>query len=158
MPKDLLQELSDRVESGQKFYINFYNQTLKVGGEYLILNGTITEGYSINIVNDKVLEAIENLYYDYQYSVPSEWTDRNRTPYFKAKDSEELPDAILMYGLRRDVTQALLEGFVLAVIVSGFEWQDSMGSWYWKSKKYNDLVLLREWFEGSIEYRKEMVA
>ena len=62
---------------------------------------------------------------------------------------EEISDTQLMKAERREVAQARLEGYILCVILEKkFVWnEDIMGKWFWQSKGYHDLVILKKWIE-----------
>ena len=98
---------------------------------------------------DVMLGTIEELYNNYKYSLPSERSESRRKKYFKALKMEELDDFHLLNPIRREGAQARLEGFILCMILNGsFAWDEKqLGKWFWKSKKYPDLIILRDWIE-----------
>ena len=154
----IYQELIERVDRGETFYIDFEKRTIKVGKEYLIKdNETYTsvdmfgklydEPYSLHVV----LHQINELYKNYKYSLPSERSDSKRKKYFKALSIDELTDEQLMCASKRETARAALEGFVLCSIVAGHLYWDEdimQGKWFWQSKNDPDLVLLRSWVEN----------
>lgn len=147
----IYEELLSRVEQGEKFSINFEKRNMKVGKDWLIKNGECETGrilYGYNPV--QILELIESWYEDYKYSCPSERSDSKRKGYFKALPVDELTDEQMVYGMNREYAQAKLEGFILCAILMGhFKWdEETMGKWYWQSKKEPSLVILRQWIEG----------
>ena len=149
-------ELIKRVSEGEKFNINFETRTMKVGNTKLIDNGKYDENrlliYEYNIYSLQVLlHMIRELYRNYKYSIPSERSSKKRKCYFKALPTEELTDEQLMRGERREVAQAVLEGFVLCMILNGeLVWdEDIMGKWFWQSRSDGDLVILRTWVDGN---------
>ena len=147
-------ELLERVSNGESFHIDFEKRNMKVGSDYLIKNGEFDETkelvsgpYDIKTI----LYMIENLYKDYKYSLPSERSDNKRRKYFKALPMEEITDEQLMVAERREFSQAVLEGFVLCMIVSRqLVWDEDVmqGKWFWQSNNDPDLVVLRSWIEG----------
>jgi hypothetical protein len=149
-------ELIKRVSEGEKFNINFETRTMKVGNTKLIDNGKYDENrlliYEYNIYSLQVLlHMIRELYRNYKTSIPSERSSKKRKCYFKALPAEELTDEQLMCGERREVAQAILEGFVLCMILNGeLVWdEDIMGKWFWQSRSDGDLVILRTWVDGN---------
>ena len=147
-------ELLERVSNGESFHIDFEKRNMKVGNEYLIKDGEFDESkelvsgpYGMRII----LNMIEELYKQYKYSLPSERSDNKRRKYFKALPMEELTDEQLIVAERRECSRAVLEGFVLCMIVSGqLGWDEEVmqGKWFWQSKTDPDLVVLRSWVEG----------
>lgn len=145
-------ELIKRVSEGEKFYIDFGTLTMKVGNTKLINNGTYDENryliYAENIDSlQTLLHIIGELYRHYKTSIPSERSSKKRKCYFKALSAEELTDEQLMHGERREVAQAVLEGFILCMILNGeFVWDENMmGKWFWQSNNDPDLVILKQW-------------
>ena len=104
----------------------------------------------MNNLTDLLFE-LEVLYRVYKYSLPSERSDNKRRKYFKALPIEEIEDEQLMTAERREYSRAVLEGFVLCMIVSGkLVWDEEImnGKWFWQSDIEPDLVVLRSWVEG----------
>ena len=146
-------ELVQRVSDGETFYINFKNQSMKIGKKFVIADGIYdTERQLIDCEcsdTTDVLSRIESLYADYKHSLPSERSDSKRRKYFKALSMEELTDEQLMVAQRREVAQAKLEGFILCMVLSGqFKWVSEMGKWFWESKNDPDLVILKNFIEN----------
>ena len=147
-------ELLERVSNGEPFNINFEKRNMKVGKDCLIKDGEFDE--SKELISGPydmrtILNMIEELYKSYKYSLPSERSDNKRRKYFKALPMEEITDAQLITAERREFSQAVLEGFVLCMIVSGqLVWDEHVmqGKWFYQSKSDPDLVLLRSWVEG----------
>ena len=147
-------ELIERVSNGESFHIDFEKRNMKVGNDYLIKEGKFDE--SKELVSgpydmQTILHMIEELYKEYKYSLPSERSDNKRRKYFKALPMEEITDEQLMVAERREYSRAVLEGFVLCMIVSGqLVWDENImnGKWFYQSKTDPDLVLLRSWVEG----------
>lgn len=149
-------ELIRRVESGETFYIDFEKRTMKVGKEFLIKNGKFDESKKLMAMEsdlhnlDDVIKHIEEIYPFYKFSLPSERSDGKRRKYFKALSINEIPDDRLLCAGRREVEQAILEGFILCAILSGkFQWDVSkLGKWFYQSKTDPDLIILRDWVEN----------
>ena len=151
-------ELLERVSNGETFHIDFEKRNMKVGKDYLIKNGEFDEtrallGDSFGNVHNltDLLFELEVLYRVYKYSLPSERSDNKRRKYFKALPIEEITDEQLMLAERREYARAVLEGFVLCMIVSGqLVWDEQVmrGKWFYQNESDPDLVLLRSWVEG----------
>ena len=148
-------ELIRRVDDGETFHIDFEKRNIKVGKDYLVKNGEYNTNRMLTAIDtmnlEKVLSAIEELYSDYKYSLPSERSESNRKKYFKALPMEEIEDSYLFNSLRRDVAQANLEGFILCMILNGsFVWDEAkLGKWFWQSQNDNDLVILKKWIKNN---------
>lgn len=141
---NLINAIAEKVNNGSKFRVDFKNKTLKVDGKYWIKDGKMIDG--IEIPNVDLLNEIDQLYTDYYYSRPSERSTKCRHLYFKAKKYEDMTDEEVILGKNRESTRAKLECLVLSAILNGWQWKNEYGSWYWKSNKHSDLVLLRGWF------------
>lgn len=153
----IYEELERRVTDGEIFSIDFKKRTMKVGKDCLIKNGEYdtsrrlcTES-DVPVGMDLVLGCINVLYSTYRVSLPSERSDKKRHTYFKALPIEEISDAQLMRAERREVARARLEGYILCMILEKrFIWnEDTMGKWFWQSKGWPDLVILRDWIENN---------
>lgn len=147
-------EMLERVENGERFYINFEKRTMKVGGKVIIDKGeydTSKKLYDGEIYSiDALLSIIQALYKKYKYSLPSERSDNKRRKYFKALSVDELTDEQLIIGQPREVAQFALEAFILCTILNGdFVWdEETMGKWFYQCPSDQDLVILRNWIEG----------
>ena len=151
-------ELLERVSNGESFHIDFEKRNMKVGNDYLIKGGEFDEskellGQSFGNVHNltDLLFELECLYKVYKYSLPSERSDNKRRKYFKALPIEEITDEQLLVAERREYARAVLEGFVLCMIVSGkLVWDEKImnGKWFYQSDLEPDLVLLRSWVEN----------
>ena len=147
-------ELIERVDNGETFYVDFENQTIKVGKEYLVKNGeydTSKELFGIDIYDlYAAFHMIRELYKNYKYSLPSERSDNKRKKYFKALSVDELTDEQLVVGEPREVAQFTLEAFILCTILSGdFVWEEELhGKWFFQHKSDPDLIILRNWVES----------
>lgn len=149
----IYEELIQRVSNGEKFYIDFEKRTMKIGKQKIIDGGEYDEEKLLikceHSSTDSILRAIENLYQEYKYSLPSERSDSKRKCYFKALRVDELTDAEMATGERREVAQAKLEGFILCMVLKGvLVWSDDMGKWFWQSVNNPDLVILKSWIEN----------
>lgn len=149
-------ELLERVSNGESFHIDFEKRNMKVGNDYLIKEGefdeskTLIDDVEFHALND-ILCNTEILYKQYKYSLPSERSDNKRRKYFKALPIEEITDEQLMVAERREYACAVLEGFILCMIVSGqLTWDEEImnGRWFYQSKSDPDLIILKQWVEG----------
>ena len=141
----------ERVENGERFYINFEQRTMKIGQDKIIDNGeydTTQVLYDEKVDNARtLLDKVRELYIAYKFSLPSERSDKKRKKYFKALHIEELTDEQLIYGKRREIAQYMLEAFILCAILNGdFIWNDEIhGKWFYQDKLEQDLVILKNW-------------
>ena len=144
----------ERVENGERFYIDFEQRTMKVGQDKMIDGGEYDTSqilYDEEIYSPQVLlHMIRELYRTYKYSLPSERSDNKRKKYFKALPIEELTDEQLIRGIRREVAQYALEAFILCAILNGdFIWDEKIhGKWFYQRPSEPDLVILRSWIES----------
>lgn len=151
----IYEELVKRVEEGESFYVNFKNQSLKIGKKFVVVDGFYDDERTLFTTSElemsDVLSYIETLYENYKYSMPSERSDSKRRQYFKALPVDKLTDKQMATGERREVARAKLEGFVLCMIVDGFfVWdEEEMGKWFYQSSRDSDLVILRSWIENN---------
>lgn len=139
----------EQVENGERFHINFEQRTMKVGQDKMIDGGEYDTSQVLYDGPDALLDKIRELYITYKYSLPSERSDSKRRKYFKALPIEELTDEQLIYGARREVTQYMLEAFILCAIVNGdFVWNEEIhGKWFYQDTLESDLVILKSWIE-----------
>ena len=150
----IYEELVQRVTEGETFYVNFKNQSLKIGKKFVITDGLYDDKRTLYTTSElemsDVLSYIEMLYKKYKYSLPSERSDSKRRQYFKALPVDKLTDKQMATGERREIARAKLEGFILCMIVDGFfVWDEKeMGKWFYQSKNDPDLVILRRWIEN----------
>lgn len=147
----IYQELMQRVDSGENFYVDFEERTMKVGKQFLIKNGEYDKERTLSCKPTMdVMQIIEELYRSYKYSLPSERNSNKRKRYFKALSADEMTDRQLAIGCKRDGAQARLEGFILCMILHGYlQWdEEKLGKWFWQSKNDPDLVILRSWIEN----------
>lgn len=137
------------VEDGAKFTVDFRSRSLKLNGKYLIEDGRYEGELGVPLCSgEEFLANVEELYYRYKHSVPSERSEGKSRRYFTALPERELDDQAMLYGERRDKAQIELELYVLGQILGGFAWAPkTMGKWFWQSKTDKDLVILRSWVE-----------
>ena len=141
----------EQVENGERFHIDFEKRTMKIGQAKLIDNGeydTTQVLYDERFSDSRtLLDKIRKLYVAYKFSLPSERSDKKRRKYFKALPIDELTDEQLIYGVRREVAQYMLEAFILCAIINGdFSWDDEIhGKWFYKDETEQDLVILKNW-------------
>ena len=149
-------DIIDKVAAGSKFYVNFANRSVRVDGKVVVENGDFGED-TYEKEGDFSLEGtlvtIEELYDEYRHSVPSERSESHRKTYFIALKEKDLGDDDMMYGEQREISRARLETYVLEAISRGWLYWDEekMGSYYWQSKKYKSLIILRDWVEPKRE-------
>ena len=141
----------ERVENGERFHIDFEQRTMKIGKDKVIDNG---EYDTSQVLYDEkfdsprtMLDKIRELYITYKLSLPSERSDKKRRKYFKALPIDELTDEQLIYGVRSEVAQYMLEAFILCAIINGdLVWDDEIhGKWFYQDKLEQDLVILKNW-------------
>lgn len=145
----LYEEIIEEVKNGAKFTVNFQKRTCRVNGKIIVDNlqydgclGTYPS------TEEEMISNIEQLYQEYKHSVPSERSESHRHTYFRALPEKELSDEDMMYGERREVARCRLELYVLfCIILSRLTWNPSWGTWFWRSKDDNDLIILRDWIE-----------
>ena len=141
----------ERVENGERFHIDFEKRTMKIGQAKVIDNGEYDTSqvlYDEKFDNSRtLLDKARELYVAYKFSLPSERSDKKRKKYFKALPIDEITDEQLIYGMRREVAQYMLEAFVLCAIINGdFIWDDEIhGKWFYQDKLEQDLVILKNW-------------
>lgn len=142
-------ECRELVLQGAPFRIDLTNKNMTVGDRTIVKNGKFFGKIKdLDVMEGGVLRQIECLYSVYKRSIPGERScskERNKTQ-FMALDFEELTDDDVLYGARREEAQYDLEAFVLFTVLSGqLEWDDSWGTWFWRSEKDRDCVLLKNW-------------
>ena len=137
--------LVEEAENGNYFSVNLKTKSLKIGKEMVISEGEY-DGELIGDLPCDPWEMLEKLFMNYYMSRPGAWSERKKS-HFAAKDVKEMNDIELACGEPRLVAQAKLEGFVLCAVLSGLlEWNPKYGNWFWKSKRYPELILLKDWF------------
>lgn len=139
---DLLEKM---VSQGVKCKIDFKKRNLTIGRKRVITEGVVENEYELDEVNADVFGEIEKCYEKYYYSRPSERSEGQQKTYFKAMSYDDMTDEQLICGSSRELAKAELEYTMLNHIIRGWKWCKDYGSWYWKSKKFNTLIILREW-------------
>lgn len=146
---NIYQETIQAVADGANFKIDFQSRSLKVNGKYIIQDGQYEGELGMpNCNTDELLSNVEELFYRYKHSVPSERSESKSRLYFRALPEKSLSDDAMLYGERRDKAQIELELYLLCQLLNGFEWNsEKMGKWFWQSKVDKDLVILKSWVE-----------
>lgn len=151
MTTSIYEQLVSNVSAGLPFSIDFENRSMKVNGLWFIKNGEWDQERPLlppELENCDAFKKIEELYFEYKHSLPSERIDSKRRKYFKALPIEEIPDSMLWCMVCREEACAALEGFVLCSMLNGtLKWLDEK-KWFWQSEVDNDLVLLKCWVEN----------
>lgn len=150
--KNIFQETIQAVRNGAKFKVDFRSRTLKLNGKYIIKDGKFEGelGIELSSNTNEFLSQVEELYYRYKHSIPSERSESKSHRYFVTLPERSLSDEDMLYGERRDKTQIELELYILCQILNGFKWNpEEMGKWFWQSKEDKDLVILRNWIESN---------
>lgn len=146
---NIYKETIRAVENGAKFKVDFLSRSLKLNGKHIIQDGQYEGELGTSCCTvDEFLTKVEELYYRYKHSVPSERSESKSRKYFIALPETSLDNEAMLYGERRDKAQIELELFVLSQILSGIRWDaETMGKWFWQSKNDKDLVILKSWVE-----------
>nr|DAG58929.1 MAG TPA: hypothetical protein [Caudoviricetes sp.] len=140
-------EVIQAVENGAKFTINFQKRTCRVNGK-VVMSEEDKPNDTPCLTLEDVIAGIEQRYATYKHSVPSERSESHRHYYFKALPEKELSDEDMMYGERREQARCKLELYVLIqLLAENLYWDNSWGTWFWRSKDDNDLIILRDWIE-----------
>lgn len=150
--KNIYQETIQAVRNGAKFKVDFRSRTLKLNGKYIIKDGKFEGelGIELSSNTNEFLSQVEELYYRYKHSIPSERSESKSHRYFVTLPERSLSDEDMLYGERRDKAQIELELYILCQILNGFKWNpEEMGKWFWQSKEDKDLVILRNWIEAN---------
>lgn len=145
--------VSGLVARGSSFRCDLLKRDLWVAGKRIVKDGEFV-GKVEPLETGDALAGVEYLYERYKHSIPSESTERRKRngTQFHALDFDELSDDDIMYGERRALAKAKLETFVLFTVLSGqLKWTEGMGSWFWRSAKDPDLVLLKGWIANGNE-------
>lgn len=149
----IYEELIEQVEAGKCFHVDFKKQSLSIGKKKLIDGGGWNADRELHSLGrfdlPTILSIAEEMYRSYKYSLPSERSESKRHTYFKALPTDELSDEQMIFGEKREVAKARLEGFILCMIVDGqLTWDEvAMGKWFYQSNTEPDFVLLRDWIE-----------
>lgn len=138
------------VRDGARFSIDLKKRSLKVNGKFLIRDGEY-EGElhdeEDDIPMDDIITVLDDAFYCYQHSIPSERSESKSKNYFNALRLDQLEDEDMMYGSPREEARFELEVLLLIYILEGkFVWDDN--KWFWQSKTQPAFVILREWVVG----------
>lgn len=146
---NIYQQAIQAVEDGAKFKIDFQSRSLKLDGKFIIQDGKYEGELGVPSCEEgEFFTNVEELYYSYKHSVPSERSESKSHLYFKALPERSLSDDAMLYGERRDKAQIELELYILCQILAGLKWNpEKMGKWFWQSKNDKDLVILKNWVE-----------
>lgn len=143
----IYEELIDAVQHNGSYSINFYTKTLKINGKVKVDKGKYKGEYGVLL--EKVKEHTEELFNDYYYSLPSERSQQKRC-YFVAESFDNLTDEQLFVGKDRVMCQAMLEGYVLGLILLNCpfsEFDDDETHYFWQSSVNKKLIVFKSWFE-----------
>lgn len=136
--------ISQAVELGSRFTVNFEKRTLRLDGKLVCLDDVNV----LPLAGPVMLREIEGYYQQYKHSIPSERSESHRRSYFKALPEKDLSDHDMLYGVEREVARCQLEVFVLLMLFDGqLRWHNEWGSWFWQSPNDKDLIILRQWVE-----------
>ena len=146
---NIYQKAIQAVEGGANFKVDFQSRSLKLNGKYIIQDSVYEGELGVPICfGNEFFANVEELYYRYKHSVPSERSESKVRQYFTALPEKSLDDEAMLYGERRDKAQIELELYILCQILGGLKWDtETMGKWFWQSPKDKDLVILRSWVE-----------
>lgn len=149
--ENIWNEAQEKVHDGSTFRINLEKRDLVIDGKYIIKDGKYEGelGYDTKFPSNALLAMIEEYYWQYLHSVPSARSEAKYRRYFRALPEHELSEDDMLYGEHRDITQLRLELFVLIIILQNtLAWDEfAKGKWFWQSKKYPSLVVLKKWIE-----------
>lgn len=153
--ENIWNEAQEKVHNGSTFRINLEKRDLVIDGKYIIKDGKYEGelGYDTKFPANALLAMIEEYYWEYRHSVPSARSEAKYRRYFRALPEHELSEDDMLYGQHRDITQLRLELFVLIVILQNtLVWDEfAKGKWFWQSKKYLSLVMLKKWMISKSE-------
>lgn len=141
---EFIDAICSKVDNGARFMVNLEKRTLR-------LNGRLVDLDEVDVfrVDEAVMfRCIEDLYWQYRHSVPSERSESHRRRYFKALPEDELSDEDMMYGAARETARCRLELFILLMLRSGqLCWHEQWGSWFYQSPYEKEFIILRAWVE-----------
>jgi hypothetical protein len=146
---NIYQKAIRAVDDGANFKVGFQSRSLTLNGKHIIKDGRYEGELGVPVCSGNgFFLNVEGLYHRYKHSVPSERSESKGRRYFTALPEKSLSDEAMLYGERRDKAQIELELYVLCRILSGWIWDaETMGKWFWQSRKDKDLVILRSWVE-----------
>lgn len=142
----LFEEVVQRVKYGSRFNTDIEKRIFKLDGKEISLDDLGIPEMELN----EALMLIENHYANYKKSVPSERNLSKRNRYFIADRLDDLSDSDMCTGMSREEAQADIELLTLGLIINGsLFWDNEImgGNWFWKSKKYPELIILRDWLK-----------
>lgn len=149
--ENIWNEAQEKVYNGSTFRINLEKRDLVIDGKYIIKDGKYEGelGYDTKFPVNALLAMTEEYYWQYLHSVPSARSEAKYRRYFRALPEHELSEEDMLYGQHRDITQLRLELFILIMVLQNtLVWDEfAEGKWFWQSKKYPSLVLLKKWIE-----------
>lgn len=142
------EEIIKKINSGCRFEVDFKNKILKLNRKSVKYDSESIEKY--DDINDW-LSKLEELYYDYNYSIPSGRTKSK--VYFKAKNIDEIDMKGMNAPFNREEARARLELFVLFSLVNGsfsfekiLENRENKEEWFYQSSIQKDLIINKYWF------------
>lgn len=154
---NLFDYVVEQSQQGKKIKVDLKNGTLKVNNSTLVENcilnynklkaRNITEILTIeHIENPK--DKIEELYEEFATSIPSKETAQDEIfGYFEANKMKDLSIQDMLNGTNRVQAKAKLETYILYCKMFNLFQFDNKKHYYWKSKKFRKLIILREWIE-----------
>ena len=134
---------------------------IKCGNNYIMKDGTLlTEKIHVNALEYNIkdiclidydpkffYEDVEILYKKYIKSVPTKY-DIKHNNNFIGKVSDELTFIEIIKGENRCISRCKLEAYILLMSLSfEIEWENN-NNFFWKSNKFCDLILFREWIKN----------
>lgn len=152
--ENIYQETLQKIANGARVRVDLTRRALTVNGKKIIDGGKYEGELGTPTVDDPIAE-IERLYGRYLHSIPSERSDRQYRPQFRALDESELSDEDMMFGERRDQAQAALELFVLGSVLDGsltwetFKERSIKTNWFWQSPSYPSLIVLKSYITNT---------
>lgn len=142
-------------KQGKLVKIDLKNGTLKVGNKTLInkclfntdllAKYNITDVLPIELIN-KPKENIEKFYKEFSTSIPSKESQKEELyGYFEPLKFKDLSIQDMLDSSNRIQAKVKLELYVLCCkIINNFKF-DNDKHYFWKSNKFNKLIVLREW-------------
>ena len=147
----------EQSQKGKKIKVDLKNGTLKINNSALvencILNYNKLKANGINeiltiehIENPK--DKIEELYEEFATSIPSKETAQDEIfGYFEANKMKDLSIQDMLNGTNRSHAKAKLETYILYCKLFNLFQFDNDKHYCWKSSKFKNLIILREWLE-----------
>lgn len=142
-------------EQGKLVKIDLKNGSLKVGNKTLInkclFNTDLLAKYNITYVLpieliDNPKENIEKFYKEFSTSIPTKESQKEELyGYFEPLKFKELSIQDMLDSNNRIQAEVKLELYILCCkMINNFKFDDNK-HYFWKSKKFNKLIVLREW-------------